>query len=222
VTVNCSFSLWETVTSGIPQGSVLGPLLFIIYINDLVECCNAYCDIYLFADDAKLFRHIASPNDNCLLQKGIDALHHWSQQWLLKLNISMWNIVSFGRHVDKSCIYSISQDNHIRLLDRKESYKDLDVIIDEKLTFRDHIHDKINKAYAILGIINRNFKYLAINSFVLLYKSMVWSYLDYCSSIWVPYKKGDIELIEKVQKGQQKLIPTIRTMAYTERLKACK
>jgi len=114
-----------------------------------------------------------------------DALHHWSQQWLLKLNISKCNIVSFCRHVDKSCMYSISQDNHIRSLDRKESYNYFGVIFDEKLTFRDHIHDKINKAYAMLGIINRNFKYLKINSFVLLYKSMVRYHLDYCSSVWV-------------------------------------
>jgi len=185
-----------------------------------VECCDKYCDIYLFANDAKLFRHIASPNDNCLLQKGIDALYHWSQQWLLKLTILKCNIVSFGRHVDKSCMYSIFQDNQIRSLDRKESYKDLGVITDEKLTFRDHIHDKINKAYAMLGIIFCNFKYLKINSFVLLYKGMVWSHLDYCSSVWVPYKKGNIELIEKVQKRATKLIPTIRTMAYTERLKS--
>ena len=68
---------------------------------------------------------------------------------------------------------------------------------------RKHMHDKINKAYAMLGIIKRNFNYLTISSFVLLYKSMVRSHLDYCSSVWVPYKKGDIELLEKVQKGQQ-------------------
>jgi len=74
----------------------------------------------------------------------------------------------------------------------------------------------------MLGIINRNFKYLKINSFVLLYKSMVRSHLDYCISVWVPYKKGDIELIKKVQKRATKLIPTIRTMAYIEHLKACK
>jgi len=79
-------------------------------------------------------------------------------------------------------MYSISQDDQIRYSDRKESLK-ISVIIDEKLIFRDHIHDKINKAHAILGIIDRNFKYLTINSFVLLHKSMVWSHLAYCSSI---------------------------------------
>ena len=89
------FSLWDTVTSGIPQGSVLRPLLFLIYINDLVECCDPYCEIYLFADDAKLFIYVVNPHDNFSLQKGIDALQCWSQQWLLKLDISKCNIVSF-------------------------------------------------------------------------------------------------------------------------------
>ena len=56
--------------------------------------------------------------------------------------------------------------------------------------FRDHIHDKVHKAYAMLGIINRNFKYISINSFILLYKSMVRSLLDYCVSVWVPYNKS--------------------------------
>ena len=59
---------------------MLGPLLFLININDLVECCDPYCEIYLFADDAKLFRHIVNPDDNFSLQKGIDALQCWSQQ----------------------------------------------------------------------------------------------------------------------------------------------
>ena len=132
---------------------------------------------------------IFNPDDNYSLQKGIDALQCWSQQWLLKLNIAKCNIVSFGRSVDKSYLYSISHNNQNTLLDRKDSFKDLGVVIDEKLTFRDHMHDKINKAYAMLGIIKRNFNYLTISSFVLLYKCMVRFHLDYCSSVWVPYKK---------------------------------
>jgi len=146
---------------------VLGPLLFLIYINDLVECCDPYCEIYLFADDAKLFRHIVNPDDNWSLQKRIDALQCWSQQWLLKLNISKCIVVSFGRSVDKSYMYSISDNNQNILLDRKDSFKDLGVVIDDKLTFREHMHDKINKAYAMLGIIKRNFNYLTVSSFVL-------------------------------------------------------
>ena len=67
--------------------------------------------------------------------------------------------------------------------------QDLGVVLNEKVTLRDHVHDKINKAYAMLGIIKRNFKYLTITSFVLLYKLMVRYHLDYCSPVWVPYKK---------------------------------
>jgi len=86
VRVNLSYSLWNWVTSGIPQGSVLGPLLFLIFINDLMECCATHCEIYLFADDAKLFKHILNECDHQSLQEGVSELYVWTQRWLLTLN----------------------------------------------------------------------------------------------------------------------------------------
>jgi len=83
-----------------------------------------------------------------------------------------------------------------------DSVSNLGVRFDSKLSFMDHIHDKVNKAYGILGIIKRNFIHLDINCFVLLYKAMVGPHLEYAKSVWCPYKKGDIEIIEKVQKEQ--------------------
>jgi len=85
-------------------------------------------------------------------------------------------------------------------LQRQNEMLDLGVHFDEKLSFREHMYAKINKAYMMLGIIKRNFRYLTIPTFVLIYNSMVRSRLDYCSSLWAPYKKGDIEALEKVQK----------------------
>ena len=79
VRVNASYSAWYNVTSGLPQGSILGPLLFLLFINDMVQCYEPYCEIYLFADDAKLFRHIVGDTDNCFIQSGIDSLKQWSK-----------------------------------------------------------------------------------------------------------------------------------------------
>ena len=76
--------------------------------------------------------------------------------------------------------------------------------------------------HAVLGIIKRNFKYISINNFILLYRSIVRSLLDYCVSVWVPYKKGDIEVLEKVQKKATKIIPEIRHLLYRDCLKVCK
>ena len=80
-------------------------------------------------------------------------------------------------------MYNIKENNQITPLEFEERYKDLGVTFDEKLTFRDHILEKVHKAYAMLGIIKRNFKYISINNFILLYKNMVRSLLDYCVSV---------------------------------------
>ena len=97
---------------------------------------------------------------------------------------------------------------------------DLGVLFDEKLSFTEHIQTEINKAYMMLGIIKRNFRHLTVPTFVLLYTSMVRSHLDYCYSVWTPYKKGDIEVLEKVQKKATKILTALKRLPYSERLKA--
>ena len=96
VKVNGGYSGWQNVTSGIPQGSVLGPLLFLIYINDLMKCCDESY-IYVFADDAKIYRHIQCPDDFKLLQYTLAGLQSWSQKRLLSLNTKKCCVVSYGR-----------------------------------------------------------------------------------------------------------------------------
>jgi len=87
------------------------------------------------------------------------------------------------------------------------------------LSFKEHILAKINKAYTMFGLIKRNFKYLTIPTFILLCISMVRSQLDYCSSDWAPYRKGDIEALEKVQKRATKIPSGMKNLPYSERLK---
>jgi ribonuclease P/MRP protein subunit RPP40 len=100
---------------------------------------------------------------------------------------------------------------------------DLGVILDEDVKFRQHMHDKINKAFSMLGVIKRNFKNLTMESFILLYKSMVRSHLEYCNSVWAPHKKNDrfIAELERVQRRATKLVHGLSKLKYSERLKRC-
>jgi len=102
---------------------------------------------------------------------------------------------------------------------RTNQITDLGILFDERLTFKKHINDKVNKAYSMLGIIKRNFNYLTVTSFSLLYKGMVRSHIDYCSSAWATYKKGDIDMLERVQKRATKILSQHRHLSYTDRLK---
>ena len=99
VKINGVFSNWQDVLSGIPQGSILGPLLFIIYINNLVENCKKGSKIYLYADDVKLFRHIGNNEDIEILQKDLDSVKEWSDKWLLKLNADKCKVVFYGKEI---------------------------------------------------------------------------------------------------------------------------
>jgi len=116
----------------------------------------------------------------------------------------------------------ILENSQIKPLALTDQIKDLGILLDERLSFRDHINDKIIKAFSMLGIIKRNFKHLTIQSFIMLYKNVVRSHLDYCFFVWSPYMKKDIEALEKVQKRATKILPQLKHMNYSDRLKACK
>ena len=112
---------------------------------------------------------------------------------------SVW-LCPLAEMLKKSYTYNILENSQIKPLARTDQIKDLGILLDERLSFRDHINDKINKAFSMLGIIKRNFKHLTIQSFTMLYKNMVGSHLDYCSSMWSPYMKKDIEALERYKK----------------------
>jgi len=99
VKINGFYSDWADVLSGIPQGTILGPILFIIYINDLPDVCKQFINVYLFADDVKLYKLVITDNDHRVLQKGLNTFQEWSDRWLLRLNINKCKIVFYGRDV---------------------------------------------------------------------------------------------------------------------------
>ena len=213
-----SFSNWALVLSGLPQGSILGPLLFLIYINDLVDCCSSESEVALYADDTKLYKYIRCEDDFINLQTDLNNILDWIKKWSLSLNVDKCKVVSFGKKIQVNSQYIIGDT----LLEKVEEIKDLGVVFDSKLKFNIHINDKINKAFSVLGVIKRNFKYMDSNTFIMLYKSMVRPHLEYANLVWYPYKKEDIKNIERVQRRATKLIVSLKNLTYQERLKKLK
>ena len=220
ICVNGSNSTWKPVTSGIPQGSVLGPILFVLYINDLPS--NILSDVYMFADDTKIFNIIKSPEDQETLQNDLDTLSMWSDKWLLKFHPEKCKVMHLGKAGDTEYSYQLKEGDTYHELSYTEEEKDLGVVIDGKLDFDRHINIKINKASSIMAVIRRSFVSLNGVNFVPLYKSLVRSHLEYASCIWSPYKKKHIEAIERVQRRATKQLPGMKDLPYPERLKILK
>lgn len=211
VVLNGTHSTWTNVTSGIPQGSVLGPILFIIYINDLPDAIHNF--VKLFADDTKLFATVNNIDDKNSLQSDINQLLEWSQNWLLKFNNSKCKHV----HLGPNSIHRYTMSNTV--IEKSEEEKDLGIIIDSKLQFQQHINAQVKKANQKVGIINRTFKYMDKDMFLTLYKSLVRPHLEYGSTVWAVINKKEAILIENVQRRATRLIREIQHLSYGDRLK---
>ena len=149
VKVNEAKSTTDSVASGIPQGSVLGPLLFVIYINDLPD--KVLSALLLFADDTKIFKEVNSISDSLLIQKDIDTLEDWSKDWLLCFHPDKCHVLTLGKfeNIKHAHPYSLGGIQ----LEHVFSEKDLGILIDAELSFDEHIAKQVNKANSMLGVI---------------------------------------------------------------------
>ena len=217
VNVNGKFSSRTDVLSGIPQGSILGPVLFTIFINDLSDEVNSICKI--FADDTKIFD---STDKSLSIQQDISNLIKWSEKWNLYFNDSKCKVMHLGRNNPHSK-YEIKHRNGDRhTLHECEEEKDLGIIFDYKLTFDSHINSAISKGNKILGLIRRSFTGLDNKVLVMLYKSLVRPHLEYGNQIWSPFLKRQSSALERVQRRATKLIKHLSHLEYGERLRRLK
>jgi len=161
---------------------------------------------------------VCCDNDHKSIQCGLDALQEWSDKWLLKLNSSKCKTVFYERNIDHGYKYSL----HSAELENTPTIKDLSVIFDPELSFSQHCKEKINKVYAMFEIIKKNFIYLSEEAFVLLYKTLVRSHLEYANSVWNPYRMGLIKALEKVQMRATKLVMKLKHIKYKKRLERLK
>ena len=218
VKVGNSFSEWSPVSSGVPQGSVLGPILFLIYINDMNFSCPELKTLFLFADDAKCFAQIKSISDCDNLQKSLDSISQWSNTWQLSLAAEKCQMISFttNKVVPLKYCYAI---NSVPLL-RVNDIVDLGVRFSNDFSFSLHIKDTCNKARRKASIILNCFKSKNKDMLFRAFKTFVRPTLEYCSNLWSPYRKSDIDLIESVQRRFTNRLNGMVGLQYADRLKS--
>ena len=216
VVLNGCKSKWSPVTSGIPQGSVLGPLLFLVFINDLPDVVQTV--IELFADDSKVFKQIDTPDDADVLQTDLTNMESWTKTWKLKFNEGKCKVIHMGKN-NQNTDYQMTGGVK---LEKSTCEKDLGVRVDSKLNFSEHTEKTVNKANSKLGLIRRSYTYLDSEVVRMLHTSLIRPTLEYGVVAWSPVYKKDAEAIERVQHRATKLVPKLKLLPYTERLQKLK
>jgi hypothetical protein len=185
------------VTSGVPQGSVLGPLLFLIFINDMPECATR-STTRLFADDSVLYKRISSPADSKLLQDDLDSLARWETRWMMQFNASKCQLLRITKN-RKPIQASYSIHNHE--LELVDSAKYLGVHIDSKLNFNKHVDTIVKKANSTRAFLSRNISHCGRKIKSTSYKTFVRPIVEFASSSWDPHTQRNTKKIEQVQRS---------------------
>lgn len=200
-TVNNLSSSLSDVSSGVPQGSVLAPLLFLIFINDLPQHVSS-C-IRVFADDCIIYRPIKNSEDHLSLQNDLDVINGWCSAWLMTLNVSKCKVMSFTR---KPSISEFSYSINHSILSTATQYRYLGVILTPNLSWSDHITAISASASKSLGFLRRNLKAAPSGIRKLSYLTLVRPQLEYACSIWSPHQKYLIDSLERIQNRASRFI----------------
>jgi len=211
VVLNGCASSWSRVDSGVPQGSVLGPLLFLIYINDLDD--NIINKLSKFADDTKLIGKATTEEQVASMRHDLLELGKWSEDWLMLFNAEKCKVMHFGTQNVNS---SYTLDGVSLAVTGAE--RDLGVIVDSDLKASKQCVKAAATANRILGMISRTISNKSIEIIRPLYKSLVRPHLEYCVQAWRPHYQKDIELLERVQRRATRMIGGYKTKPYEERL----
>ena len=187
-------SEWGDIKSGVVQGSVLGPVLFLIFINDIDESIEGVGGmIKKFADDTKWVRKVMGDDDRAAFQQGIDSLHRWSEKWQMPFNEDKCHVLHVGRTNSKHQ-YTMGGIQ----LEGVGQEKDVGVIISDYLRSSLQCAKAAKKANDVLGQLIRGVTYRDKDCFISLYQTYVRPHLEYAVAAWSPWTLGDREVLESV------------------------
>lgn len=214
VVVNGKKSQWVPVTSGVPQGSILGPILFTIFINDLDEEVENLVSLLLkFADDTKVGKVVEDEEDRAALQAALDKLCSWADKWGMRFNQGKCKVLHIGRN-NPQFEYSM---NGARL-DTTDEEKDIGVMITNNLKPGRQCEQAAGKAMSVLGQVLRAFSYRDKTVLPRIYKQYIRPHLEFAVQAWAPWNRGDIEKLEMVQKKMVKNVTGLKGKTYEERM----
>ena len=195
VLLDGSTSEWNEVTSGVPQGSVLGPLLFILYVNDIPTHLSSA--VRLFADDCTIYRQVSTHQDCAALQEDLTRFARWCQRWQLPLNTGKCKAMCITlKKKPPSFTYSINNTS----LEWVDTFRYLGVIINNKLKWGDHISAVTVKASRILNLLRRTMQGCRGDAKSRAYTALVRPILEYAAPVWAPHEQKHIDALEKVQR----------------------
>ena len=203
--INGHESNWLEITSGVPQGCILGPLIFLMYINDLPSCVSSNID--LFADDSVLHRQIVTWNDGIQFQESLDQVGEWCNTSLVQLESEKCRILHVTRQ-KSPLIYEYSLDG--TSLESVDHHKHLGVWLQSSLTWEYQISSICGKANRVLGLIRRTFGYKNPAGVEIAFKSLVRPILEYCCKVWNPHLVKHTNLIERIQRRATRLISAVQ------------
>ena len=220
VVLNGVSSEWSEVTSGVPQGSVLGPTCFVIFINDIdavVDLVSGF--ISKFADDTKFGRKIVDDNDRAAMQEDINNLMNWAELWQMEFNLDKCKLLHIGRTNPK---FNYTMGGYApagTIIKVVEEEKDIGVIIHKSLKPTMQCAKAAKKANQVLGQMARSFHYRDRSVWINLYKKYVRPHLEFAVQAWSPWTKADKELIESVQQRAVRMVSGLKGKTYEDRLR---
>jgi len=183
------------VTFGVPQGSVLGPALFLIYIIDIFS--NVQGEIRLFADDILLYRPINTPRDHDILQEDLDVLIKWSNDWKMEFNISKCNVMQVTTNQNVSPFSYKMCNMPLNIVEEH------DYLVHQKLSWTPHISSKAN---CLLGFLKCNLYHATQHIKEHVYKQLLLPSIKYCSALWDPYHRSDVSKLEMIRHHSARFI----------------